>query len=350
MITIKDVEKFSKKLHVLYVEDNTQVREETAALFELLFAHVSLVADGIEAFENYNQEKYDIVITDINMPRMNGVELISKIKEINPEQKIVAISAYDEADILINVLRKGVSSFILKPIKLDEILTILYPVCRDADTQNVTEALFHELQEEREKLRLLLASLTSHSHTVAVKNEQIGELYAHHTSIDKSKMLEEYFAKDEDQGDEKVVFIEDDCDELRELLQEIPDELALFVGDNSNNEHIERTAKDIAKISNILYRYTPFLDPLAKHLEELSSIMYQNDAFVAILKSKPEQILALFDAVCIDLRMYVVRFAQESMAMRNIHHIHQPTTLSIQQILQILSPTLSDEGNDLEFF
>jgi hypothetical protein len=162
-------------------------------------------------------------------------------------------------------------------------------------------------------------------------------------------MLEEYFAKDEDQGYEKVVFIDDDCDELRELLQEIPNELALYAGDN-NQEHIECSAKDIAKISNILYRYTPFLDPLAKHLKELSNTMYPNDTFVTMFQSKPEQILALFDAVCIDLSMYVVRFANESMAMRNIHHIHQPTTLSIQQILLILSPTLGDEGNDLEFF
>lgn len=349
MIHVKDIQKFSRNLNVLYVEDNVKVQEETSALFNLIFSNVDLACDGEEGLKKYNLERYDIVITDINMPKMNGIELISKIREINPEQKIIAISAHDEPDILINVMRKGVSSFILKPLNLDEMLSVLYPVCRDADTQNLNTELFQTLQEERKKLKKLVSQLASHLHTVEVKNEQIGELCAQQNGEDRSKMLDEYFARDEDEGDEKVLFISDDADELRDILHEIPDELALYVND-ANMEHIRRTCGDIAKLSNIFYRYTPFLDPLAKHLEELALLMGQGDDFVSMFNTKPDQILSLFDAVCIDLGMYVTRFSKESMAMHNIHHIHQPTTMSIQQIMQIIAPSKSDEGNDIEFF
>ncbi len=119
MISIKDVQNYSKQLSVLYVEDNDKVREETAEIFKLLFATVDLARNGEEGIEKYNCEKYDIVITDINMPRINGIEMIFQMREINPEQKIIAISAHDEPEILISMMRRGVSTFLLKPINLE---------------------------------------------------------------------------------------------------------------------------------------------------------------------------------------------------------------------------------------
>jgi hypothetical protein len=114
--------------------------------------------------------------------------------------------------------------------------------------------------------------------------------------------------------------------------------------------HIDKVGSDIEKMGNILYRYTPFLDPLAKSLKELSEVVAQQSDLLEKLSSKPEQILSLFDAICIDLSLYVKRFSSESMAMKNIHHIHQPTTLSIQQIIGIIRPDLADEGSDLDLF
>lgn len=349
MATIKDVQKFSKRLNVLYVEDNEKVARETASMFELLFARVGMAYNGEEGLERYNEERYDIVITDINMPRMNGIEMITRMREINPEQKIVAISAHDEADILLDMVRKGVSSFILKPINLDEMLNVLYPVCRDADAQNVNAELFEALQEERKKLKRMVSLFTSHLRTVEVKNDQIGELCSQSEPNIRSELLEEYFEKDDDQGEEKVVFLWDDCEEMTDLLSEVPDELALYVSDH-DLKCIQKTGENVAKISNILYRYTPFLDPLAKNLEELSRVIVEQNDFLEMIDTKPEQLLSLFDAVCVDLSLYVKRFSNESMAMKNIHHIHQPTSLSIQQIISLIRREDADEGGDIEFF
>lgn len=347
MITFKDLQKFSLRLNVLYVEDNDSLREETKKVFEPLFTRVDMAQNGEEGLAKYNQAHYDIIITDINMPVMNGIEMIERIREINPEQKIIAISAHDEPEILINLMRKGVSSFILKPLSLDYMITVLYPVCRDADAQKVNLELFSTLHEERKKLKNVVKLLTTHLHALNVKNEQLGDLIPTQPE-EKSELLKEYFAKDEDQGDEKVLFIPDDCEEIRDLLNEIPDELSFFI-QNTQLDHIHKVHEHISKISNILYRYTPFLDPLADNLKELARIIAEESDFIVLLEDKSDLTLKLFDAVCIDLSLYVHRFSTESMAMRNIHHIHQPTTLSIQQIIGLIHPDEAESG-DIEFF
>lgn len=349
MISIKDVQKFSTHLSVLYVEDNDRVREETAEVFKYLFAKLDTASNGQEGIEKYNHETYDIVITDINMPRLNGIEMIVQIREINPEQKIIAISAHDEPETLITMMRKGVSTFLLKPINLEEMMRIIYPVCRDAYTQNINEELFEELNQERIKYKHIVEKLLTHLRTVEIKNSQIGHLYAQNNSVEQSKMLEEYFSKDNDNENEKVLFLHDDCEEMTDILGEIPDQLSRYVVDK-DIRHIHTLRDDIGKISNILFHYTPFLDPLAKSLDELSGVIAQESDLLAKLDAKPDHILALFDAICIDLSLYVKRFAVESMAMKNIHHIHQPTSLSIQQIIGLIRPDLADDGGDMDFF
>src|SRR3989339_400176 len=258
MIALKDIQNFSQHLSILYVEDNDKVREETAEIFKLLFAQVDLACNGEEGLEKYNHQKYDIVITDINMPRINGIEMIFQIREINPEQKIIAISAHDEPEILISMMCRGVSTFLLKPINFDEMLSIIYPVCRDASAQNMNAELFEALNEERKKYKHTVAKLMSHLRTVEIKNTQIEKLYAQNHEDERSQMLEEYFAKDEDDEYEKVVFLHDDCEEMTDVLSEIPDELSRYV-DDKDNGRIQKVGDDVAKLSNILYRYTPFL-------------------------------------------------------------------------------------------
>lgn len=349
MLMLKDIQNYSQQLSILYVEDNDKLREETAEIFKLLFAKVDLACNGEEGIEKYNHEKYDIVITDINMPRINGIEMISQMREINPEQKVIAISAHDESEILISMMRRGVNTFLLKPINFDEMLSIIYPVCRDASTQNVNAELFETLNQERKKYKSIVSKLISHLRTVEIKNEQIGALYVQNHSVDRSEMLEEYFAKDEEHENEKVVFLEDDCEEMTDVLSEIPDQLSRYIV-NKDIRHVHKVRDDVAKLSNILYRYTPFLDPLAKSLEELSSLIAEEKDLLEKLEAKPDLILSLFDAICIDLSLYVKRFSLESMAMKNIHHIHQPTTLSIQQIIGLIRPDLADDGGDIDFF
>lgn len=349
MISAKDVYHFSQKLCVLYVEDDACLREEMTLLLSPFFEYIDVGVDGVDGLEKYNSRKFDIVITDINMPRMNGIDMISAIREIHPEQKVIAVSAHNEPEILIQLIENGVSSFILKPIMQQNVLNVLYPVCRDANAQNVNIELFEMLNRERSKLEKQVRLLTAQINAISIKNDQVNELLTNDTTSLVDPVLEDYFASDIDDEIDSVLFIKDDTDEMSEILNDILDQICLY-SSNFDIEHIRKMSVLIAKFSNILYRYTPFLDPLAKSIGELAKIIEDDEVnFTTLFNKNPEHILKLFDAICIDMTLYVQRFSVESMAMKNIHQIHLPTIMSIQQVIGLINPEDLEES-DLELF
>ena len=122
MISIKELSSKTKDITVLYVEDEESVREQTLMIFDMLFDHIDTAFDGEDGWKKYQNFQYDIVFTDISMPRMDGLELTRHIKEKNPLQKVIIISAYNTADYLFDAIELGVDGFILKPIKMDKMV------------------------------------------------------------------------------------------------------------------------------------------------------------------------------------------------------------------------------------
>jgi len=117
-------------LNILYVEDDIVLRENTVALLNDLFAHIDEASDGTEALALYKQNPlgYDILITDLNMPHMNGMELIKNIQLINPNQLIIVVSAHNETEYFLESIRNNVNGYILKPIDFDQLLETLFKV------------------------------------------------------------------------------------------------------------------------------------------------------------------------------------------------------------------------------
>jgi len=350
MYTAKQLIQFTHHLKVLYVEDDDILREETLALFQLFFKEIDTACDGVEGLQKYNDNFYDLVVTDINMPNMNGIEMISHIKEINPEQKILAISAHNESDILIKLIKAGVSSFILKPILQAEVINTLYPVSRDAYTQILNIELVNTLNKKGEDLEKKIKELQARNNTIDTKHSQIQTLLQEKASSNKKEsLMPEYFDKDEDEGDENVVFIQDDADDLLEYFRTVPERLSFAIAYSCEKE-ITGVADLLSKTSSILLRYTPYLDTLASSLHELSEALKAHTTeFIDLLSQDSEGVLKLFDAVSSDMERYIERFSVESMAMKNAHHIHEPTMLSIRQIITLFIPHQIEEG-EIEFF
>lgn len=162
-------------------------------------------------------------------------------------------------------------------------------------------------------------------------------------------VLEEYFAADEDDDTEKVLFRTDDADDLLEYFSEVSEHLSLAVVHTDTNEIIA-VANIFSHASSILLHYSPFLDALSASMSELSMALHDHtEDFMNELKSGESGILRLFDAVSADMERYIQRFSVESIAMRNSHHIHEPTTLSIRQIITMFAPNQIDAG-EIEFF
>lgn len=135
MINLKELKQLSEKLSILYVEDDDVLRTQTETIFRNLFKSVDIARDGEEGlsiYKNYlesNNKNYDIVITDIQMPKMDGIDLSKALLQINKNQKIIIISAYDEKEYIEEVVKLGIDGFMQKPLSTDQILEILQEAC-----------------------------------------------------------------------------------------------------------------------------------------------------------------------------------------------------------------------------
>jgi len=354
MHTVKDLHRFSKELDVLYVEDDDNLREETHSLLKTLFQSITTAYDGQNGLEEYNKNFYDLVISDVNMPRMNGIEMCEQIKEINSEQKILIVSAHDESETLMSLIKTGASGFILKPMTLDNLIISLYPVCRDAQTQKMNIQLVNELNEKNTLLEKQNNALRAQSNTIETKHQQLEQVLqdCEHEEKEVTKpeepienipstdntILNDYFESDEDEGEENILLLHEHCDDLSEIFSDIPEIIARYI-DKPNAQEINLITKNLAKASSVLIFYTPYLDIIATSFSELANAMQEHtDEFIELMRIDPQSVLMLFDAVSSDIERYIERFSVESLAMKNLHHIHEPTALSIQQIIILFAP------------
>jgi response regulator RpfG family c-di-GMP phosphodiesterase len=78
--------------------------------------------DGLEALEIFKEDKIDVIITDILMPRLSGIELVKEVKQINPDVQIIVVSAFGDIDLVREAMRCGAYDYVLKPFNIDDIM------------------------------------------------------------------------------------------------------------------------------------------------------------------------------------------------------------------------------------
>ena len=124
-IEIQQLISFSKSINVLYVEDNQEARSQTIKVLENFFSNIIIGIDGLDGLEKFKNNKIDLIITDINMPKLNGLDMIEQIKKIDNEVFCLVISAYNETEYLLKAIELGVDGFLLKPVKINMFLPLL---------------------------------------------------------------------------------------------------------------------------------------------------------------------------------------------------------------------------------
>ena len=116
------------KIKILYVEDNDIVRKDTVELLKEFFHQVETASNGEEGLEKFKKGKFDLIITDINMPKMNGIEMIKEIKKIDKRIPVIVITAFSDFKYLVECIKLGVYGYILKPIDINQLLEVLNTV------------------------------------------------------------------------------------------------------------------------------------------------------------------------------------------------------------------------------
>jgi|GEM_PF-348148 len=132
VIEMNELVKTSKTFKVLYVEDNKKARESTLLMFDNFFEDITVAVNGYEGLEKFKQNKelkkelqFNIIISDINMPKMNGIDMIKEIRDIDSMIDIIIMSAYSDKSYLAEAIKLNLVGYLYKPIEFDEFINIL---------------------------------------------------------------------------------------------------------------------------------------------------------------------------------------------------------------------------------
>ena len=139
MNNLKD---FIKTLNILYVEDELNAREISTKVLKRFFNSVDAKENGLEGYlafkeKYFNNEKYDLIISDINMPKLDGMEMLEKIRGIDKQVPVIFVTARHESDILLKAIELQISSFIIKPLSIDAITEVINKACEKLFLKNI---------------------------------------------------------------------------------------------------------------------------------------------------------------------------------------------------------------------
>ena len=150
MKNIVQMIKYTSNLKLLYVEDNKSVMETTLLVLEKLFQNITVAVDGKDGLEKFNLYSFDLVITDINMPKLNGLDMIKEIRSINKDIPILVLSAYNETEYFMSSIKLGVDGYLIKPINTNQFLDVLSKVTSKITFKNEATKNLHFLQQYEE--------------------------------------------------------------------------------------------------------------------------------------------------------------------------------------------------------
>ena len=138
---------YSQGLKLLYVEDNKASRESTQMILEEFFVDIIVAEDGEEGYEKFKTHNIDLIVTDINMPRLNGLEMIRKIRRIDQSVSILILSAHNESGYVMDSIKLDVDGYLLKPIEIEQFLGGLAKVTDKLKFKKEARNNFHFLNQ-----------------------------------------------------------------------------------------------------------------------------------------------------------------------------------------------------------
>jgi diguanylate cyclase (GGDEF)-like protein len=204
MDQLKDVSKL-KDITVLYCEDEQYLRDVTKGILESFTKQQFIAVDGQQGLELFleNQNTIDLIITDVNMPKMNGLEMAKQIKEINPNIPIIVATAFSNSEYLLEAIELGIDKYVLKPINIKKLLdtmrqSLLYHELRDLYVDQLTHtanrnALIRDIKNnETQNTIMALIDIDKFS----VLNDLYGESNGDKILLGFTKNLREKFHED----------------------------------------------------------------------------------------------------------------------------------------------------------
>jgi len=146
------------KLTLLYVEDDLGLREQFVRILRPKFKDIYVASDGREALEKYKESSPDMMLVDINIPKIDGLEVIETIRKSNKAIPIVILSAYSDQKKLLKAITLGLSEYLIKPVPYKKLLSVLESMAincaLNVDVKNVILLQNDYIWQKEEKILL----------------------------------------------------------------------------------------------------------------------------------------------------------------------------------------------------
>ncbi|TLP35753.1 diguanylate cyclase [Arcobacter arenosus] len=152
---LKELLEHTQTLSVLFIEDNFDVRIQLVKLLENFFSDIDVEVDGEEGLKRFkeyystNGTFYDLIITDLSMPRFDGISLCKEISKINEDQTILVISAHTESEKLIKLIDIGIYKFLQKPVDYRDLLSTITSISEKLKSRKSFKQLKSEVKSIR---------------------------------------------------------------------------------------------------------------------------------------------------------------------------------------------------------
>ena len=146
------VEEKSPQIKVLIVDDDKSIAEVLEGLISKNERTVHVSHDGIEALERIDKNPYDLILSDLMMPKVSGLDILKYAKKINPEIMVVILTGYASLETAIEAIREGAYDYIRKPCKLEEIEIVVNNAIEKIKLNQENKALLKKLQDAYHEL------------------------------------------------------------------------------------------------------------------------------------------------------------------------------------------------------
>ncbi|MCK4754367.1 MAG: response regulator [Calditrichia bacterium] len=154
----------SEVTNILVIEDEDQVRQSYEDMFSFFGYEVESVPNGREGMSRITKKDYDIVVTDLNMPEMNGIEVLKYIKKKKPYIEVIVITGYATLENAIEAMKVGAYDYFAKPIDIEHVRIVLSKCVQQIQSRKENEELRSLTQRLKElnELKDKFITITNH--------------------------------------------------------------------------------------------------------------------------------------------------------------------------------------------
>jgi len=326
----------AKGKKVLLIDDDPVILDIFKKVLSKYFKLIKTATDGQMGWQMYRKENFDLVITDIEMPRTNGIMLSKGIRAKNPNQTILVTSAYTEEKYLVELLNMGIDGFLKKPIQLDNLSQTIFRV-------------LNAVQLKQDKQRLEFRKLLN---TVLHKNKEV-EKSTYQREVEKvveqkaKQSVSSFLAKIQVNDPAAFESFKAQQSDMLETMDELEETYeTMSFKSYQDNESIQDFSEHLYKLYEIFESFDN-LHGEAAEVKRFSEMM--GDIHIENIEENQMEAFDILEFLLNDLRSFVYDMFIEK-NVEDVNYFIDSFRENINHFYNTLTAVKDDREDNLEFF